>query len=162
MEFAEEKTEILEFGRFARQNRERKGQGKLDTFDVLGFTFYCEMDGKKQFFRCRVKTSRKKLRSKIKTMKELIMNHRTKTLEWIFKTINAKMRGHYQYYGVTDNIRKVKIFLCITRNLLFKWLNRRSQKWDYTWESFNNGLLRTFLLLEPSIKVSLFYRWVWI
>lgn len=42
--------------------------------------------------------------------------------------------------------------------MLFKWLNRRSQKRSYTWETFNNGLLRTFPLLEPSIKVSLFYR----
>ena len=158
LELAEEKTKILEFGRFARQNRERRGKGKPDTFDFLGFTFYCGMDGKKQFYRCRVKTSRKKLRSKIKAMKEWIMNHRTLPLEWIFKTINAKLRGHYQYYGVTDNTREVKVFLCITKKLLFKWLNRRSQKRSYTWENFNNGLLKTFPLLEPKIKVSLFYR----
>ena len=55
-------------------------------------------------------------------MKEWIMNHRTLPLEWIFKTINAELRGHYQYYGVTDNIREVKTFLCITKKLLFKWL----------------------------------------
>lgn len=47
------------------------------TYDFLGFTFYCGMDGKKQFFRCRVKTSKKKLRSKIKLMKEWIKDHRT-------------------------------------------------------------------------------------
>ena len=158
LELAEEKTKVLEFGRFARQNRERRGQGKPDTFDFLGFTFYCGMDGKKQFFRCRVKTSKKKLRSKIKAMKEWIMNHRTLPLEWIFKIINAKLRGYYQYYGVTDNTREVKSFLCITKKLLFKWLNRRSQRRSYTWETFNNGLLRTFPLLEPRIKVSLFYR----
>lgn len=86
------------------------------------------------------------------------MSHRTLPLEWIFKTINAKLRGHYQYYGVTDNTREVKSFLCIKKKLLFKWLNRRSQKRSYTWETFNNGLLHTFPLLEPSIKVSLFYR----
>ena len=116
LELAEEKTKALEFGRFARQNRERRG------------------------------------------MKEWIMNHRTLPLEWIFKIINAKLRGYYQYYGVTDNTREVKSFLCITKKLLFKWLNRRSQRRSYTWETFNNGLLRTFPLLEPRIKVSLFYR----
>ena len=116
------------------------------------------MDGKKRFYRCRVKTSKKKLRSKIKAMKEWIMKHRTLPLEWIFKTINAKLRGHYQYYGVTDNTREVKTFLCITKKLLFKWLKRRSQKHGYTWETFNNGLLKTFPLLEPSIKVSPFCR----
>ena len=158
LELAEEKTKVLEFGRFARQNRERRGQGKPETFDFLGFTFYCGMDGKKQFFRCRVKTSKKKLRSKIKGMKEWIMNHRTLPLEWIFKTINAKLRGHYQYYAVTDNTREIKAFQCITKKLLFKWLNRRGQRRSYTWKTFNDGLLRTFPLLEPSIKVSLFYR----
>ena len=158
LELAEEKTKILEFGRFARQNRERRGEGKPNTFDFLGFTFYCGMDGRKQFFRCRVKTSRKKFRSKIKAMKEWIKRNRTKPLEWLFKMVNAKLRGHYQYYGVTDNTREVKNFLNRTRSLLFKWLNRRSQKRSYTWETFNNGLLRTFPLLEPKVKVSLFYR----
>ncbi len=45
-----------------------------------------------------------------------------------------------------------------TKWLLYKWLNRRSQKRSYTSDTFFNGLLRTFPLLEPSIKVSLFYR----
>lgn len=76
----------------------------------------------------------------------------------IFKTVNAKLRGLYQYHRVTDNTRDVKNFQSQTKWLLFKWLNRRSQKKSYTVETFYNGLLRTFPLLEPSIKVSLFYR----
>lgn len=62
------------------------------------------------------------------------------------------------YVVSEDEITSVKSFLCITKKLLFKWLNRRSQKHSCTWETFNNGLLKTFPLLEPSIKVSLFYR----
>ena len=116
------------------------------------------MDGKKEFFRCRVKTSKKKLRSKIKAMKEWIKVHREMPLEQIFKTVNAKLRGHYQYYGVTDNTMEVKNFLMQTKWLQFKWLNRRSQRRSYTKDTFFNGLLRTFPLLEPSIRVSLFYR----
>ena len=158
LELAEEKTKILEFGRFARQNRKARGERKPDTFDFLGFTFYCGMDGKKRFFRCRVKTSRKKFRSKIREMKEWIKAHRTMPLEQIFKTVNAKLRGHYQYYGVTDNTREVKNFQTRTKWLLFKWLNRRSQRRSYTLDTFFNGLLRTFPLLEPRITVSLFYR----
>ena len=158
LELAEEKTKILEFGRFARENRERRGEGKPETFDFLGFTFYCGMDTKKQFFRCRVKTSRKKFRSKVKAMKEWIKRYRNAPLEWIFKTVNAKLRGHYQYYGVTDNTKEVKGYLQCTKWLLYKWLNRRSEKRSYTIETFYNGLLRTFPLLEPNIKVSLFYR----
>lgn len=62
------------------------------------------------------------------------------------------------YVVSEDEITSVKSFLCITKKLLFKWLNRRSQKHSCTWETFNNGLLKTFPLLEPSIKVRLFYR----
>ena len=158
LELAMEKTKVLEFGRFARKNRERRGVGKPETFDFLGFTFYCGYNGKKEFFRCRVKTSKKKFRSKIKAMKDWIKKHRTANLEYIFKMVNAKLRGHYQYYGVTDNTREVKSFLEQTKWLLYKWLSRRSQRRSYTVETFFNGLLKTFPLLEPKIRVSLFYR----
>lgn len=158
LELANEKTKMLEFGRFAKENRKQRGERKPETFDFLGFTFYCGLDGKKQFFRCRVKTSKKKFRSKIKAMKEWIKSHRTMSLELMFKTINAKLRGHYQYYGVTDNTKEVKNYLIQTKWLLFKWLNRRSQRKSYTVDTFFNGLLRTFPLLEPNIRVSLFYR----
>lgn len=158
LELAMEKTKILEFGRFAKENRNRRGEGKPETFDFLGFTFYCGMNGKKEFFRCKVKTSNKKFRSKIKVMKEWIKNNRTMELKELFRIVNAKLRGHYQYYGVTDNTNKIKSFQNQTRMWLFKWLNRRSQKKSYTLENFYNGLLRTFPLLEPSIRVSLFCR----
>ena len=158
LELAEEKTKILEFGRFAKKNRRNRGEGKPETFDFLGFTFYCGMNGKKEFYRCRVKTSKKKFRSKIRTMKEWIKNHRTMPLEELFKKINEKLRGHYQYYGVIDNTREMKNYLSQTKWLLYKWLNRRSQKRSYTLETFHNGLLRTFPLEEPIIKVRLFYR----
>ena len=158
LELAEEKTKILEFGQYARENRERKELGKPETFDFLGFTFYCGMDIKKRFYRCKVKTSRKKLSSKIRAMKEWIKNHRNLPLKVIFKTVNAKLRGHYQYYGVTDNARDIRLYLENTKRLLHKWLNRRSQKRSYTWDAFSNGLLKTFPLSEPNIKVSLFRR----
>ena len=158
LELAEEKTKILEFGKFATQNRKAVGKGKPDTFDFLGFTFYCGMDKKKRFYRCKVKTSKKKLRSKIKSMKEWIKTNRILPLEEIFKTVNMKLRGHYQYYGVTDNSKELKNYLAQTKCLLYKWLNRRSGRRSYTWENFNGGLLRTFPLLEPKIRISLFYR----
>lgn len=158
LELAMDKTKTLEFGRFAKENRETRGEGKPETFDFLGFTFYCGMDSKKTFFRCRVKTSRKKFRSKMKAMKEWIKLHRTMELKDLFKIVNAKLRGHYQYYGVTDNTKDIKRFQIQTAWLLFKWLNRRSQKRSYTLDAFFNGVLRTFPLVEPSIKVSLFYR----
>lgn len=160
LELAEEKTKILEFGRFARENRKTRGEGKPETFDFLGFTFYCGKANRKGFFRCRVKTARKKFISKIKAMKEWIKAHRTTPLKELFKTLSAKLRGHYQYYGVTDNTESIKSFYTQTQWLLYKWLNRRSQKRSYTIQTFFDGLLRTFPLPEPKIYVSLFYRQV--
>ncbi|UZW15164.1 reverse transcriptase domain-containing protein [Clostridium pasteurianum] len=158
LELALEKTKILEFGRFSRRNRANRGLGKPKTFDFLGFTFYCSENGKKEFFRCKVKASKKKLRSKIKTMKEWIKNNRIMPVGQLIKKINQKLRGHYQYYGVTDNTRSVKSYQNVVKWLMFKWLNRRSQRRSYTLDAFYNGLLKTFPLLEPTTNVSLFYR----
>jgi hypothetical protein len=158
LELAMEKTKILEFGRFAKVNRAMRGLGKPETFDFLGFTFYCSEDGTKRFFRCKVKTSQKKFRSKCKIMKEWIKKNRIMPVGELIKKINQKLRGHYQYYGVTDNTRGVKSFQNAVKWTLFKWLNRRSQKRSYSIDTFYNGLLRTFPILEPTISVSLFYR----
>ncbi len=158
LELAPEKTKILEFGRFAKENRARRGEGRPETFVFLGFTFYCSENANKSFFRCKVKTSSKKLRSKLKSMKMWIKRNRTMPVKELIKKINQKLRGHYQYYGVTDNMRSVKSYLNAVTCLLYKWLNRRSQRKSYNVDGFFNGLLKTFPLLEPSIKVSLFYR----
>lgn len=158
LELAMDKTKILEFGRFARHNREMRGEGKPETFDFLGFTFYCSENGDNKFFRCKVKTSRKKFCSKVKAMKEWIKKNRTMPVEPLIKKLNQKLRGHYQYYGVTDNTKSVKGFVNQAKWLLFKWLNRRSQKRSYSVDTFFNGLLKTFPIIEPTVKISLFYR----
>lgn len=158
LELALEKTKILEFGRFAKQSRTRRGLGKPETFDFLGFTFYCSENRKKEYFRCKVKTSKKKFRSKVKRIKEWIKYNRIMPVGEMIKSLNRKLRGHYQYYGVTDNTKSVKSYLNVVTWTLYKWLNRRSQKRSYTADTFFNGLLKTLPLLEPKINISLFYR----
>ncbi len=158
LELALEKTKIIEFGRFARINRTEKGLRKPETFDFLGFTFYCGIDRNARYFSCKVKTCRKKFISKVKIMGKWIKRNQDIPLEELFKRINQKLRGHYQYYSVTDNIKCVQKFLYWTKMLLYKWLNRRSQRTSYTLDSFSKGLLATFPLLEPKVSVSIFYR----
>jgi len=158
LEVAPEKTKILEFGRFADRNRKARGEGKPETFNFLGFTVYCSSDGYKGFFRCKVKTSKKKFRSKIKAMKEWIKLNRNMKVGELIAKVNQKLAGHYQYYGVTDNIREVKNFQHAVKWLLFKWLNRRSQRRSYNLKEFYEGLLRTLPIREPKITVNLFYR----
>jgi group II intron reverse transcriptase/maturase len=157
LEVAIEKTKILEFGRFAKENRKKRGEGKPETFDFLGFTFYCSEDSTKQFYRCKVKTSRKKKRSKLKATKEWIKRNRNIPVSLLIAKLNQSLRGYYQYYAVTDNMLEVKRFLNAVTWLLYKWLNRRSQKRSYNIDRFYNGLLKSHPLIEPTIKVSLFY-----
>jgi group II intron reverse transcriptase/maturase len=158
LELSPDKTKILELGRFAKHNRENRGEGKPETFDFLGFTFYCGENGDGRFFRCKVKTSRKKFRSKVQAMKEWIRENRTLPVGELIKKLNQKLKGHYQYYGVTDNTKSVKSFQNIAKWTLFKWLNRRSQKRSYSIRAYLEGVLKTYPMLEPTIKVSLFYR----
>ena len=158
LEVAPDKTKILEFGRFAADNRKERGKRKPETFDFLGFTFYCGTDSRKKFFRCRVKSSSDRMRRKIREMKEWIKWNRTMKVSDLIGKLNQKLRGYYQYYAVTDNINSVRYYLNAVKWLLFKWLNRRSQKRSYTTKAFFKGLLVSCPLLEPRIKVSLFYR----
>ena len=159
LEVAPDKTKTLEFGRFAKVNRKNREEGKPETFDFLGFTFYCGQDSEKKFFRCRVKSSSKRMRRKIKEMKDWIKHNRAvKVSDMIYK-LNQKLRGYYQYYAVTDNLISVKKYLNAVKLLLYKWLNRRSQKRSYNLNTFFNGLLKSNPLIEPHIKVSLFYQW---
>lgn len=155
---AEEKTRILEFGRYATGNRKKRGESKPETFSFLGFTFYCSKDARRVFFRVKVKTDRKKLVSKLKKLNIWLKEHRHYRLQAIIERINQSLRGHYQYYGVTDNTKSLERFLHMAKALLFKWLNRRSQRHSYTWEKFNKHIMVILPLLQPRIKVSLFYR----
>ncbi|MCD7815009.1 MAG: group II intron reverse transcriptase/maturase [Lachnospiraceae bacterium] len=158
LELAEDKTRILEFGRFAVTDRKSRGQGKPETFDFLGFTFYCSTDRQKKFFRCKVMSSAKRMRTKLKAMNKWIKDNRNMRLDQLIKRINDRLRGYYQYYCVTDNIKRVVRFYDSTQDFLFKWLNRRSQRRSYTWDTFANGLLRTYPLIRPKIKVNLYLR----
>jgi RNA-directed DNA polymerase len=158
LELALEKTKILEFGRFAKENREARGDGKPETFHFLGFTLYCSVDSRNGFFRVKVKSNWKKIVSKLKKLNEWLKEHRHFEVKNITKRINQSLTGHYHYYGVTDNAKSLERFRQMVISLLYKWLNRRSQKRSYTWDTFSKGLLVTFPIVQPKIYVSLFYR----
>lgn len=150
------KTKVLEFGRDAERHAQGRGE-KPGTFEFLGFTHYPSRtrDGKR--FRMKRVTSRKKFRAKLVTFKEWLKHERMKPTEWIMRKVGLKLRGHYQYYGVTDNYRGVSRFYYEVKKLLHKWMNRRSQRRSYTWDAFGE-LLKKFPLPKPRVQVHLFYR----
>ena len=148
------KTKVMEFGRFAIQNAKRRG-GRAETFDFLGLTHYCgtKRDGKG--FRMKRVTARKKFIAKLKIFKEWLKKVRNLKTKELWATAKAKLRGHYNYYGVTDNLRGIIRFGKEVKNLLFKWLNRRGKKNCLNWEKFHE-MLKRFPLPQPRIRVSMF------
>lgn len=138
LEIAEEKTKIMEFGRFAEERRHKRGEGKPETFDFLGFTHYCSKS-KNGKFRVKRKTSRKKFKAKLKHFAEWLYQNMHTEIGELIKKINVKLVGYYRYYGVTDNTNRIHAFGYYIRRKLFEILNRRSQKKSLTWEGFANS-----------------------
>ena len=101
------------------------------------------------------KTSGKKFRKKVKAMKVWLYRHRDTPLKLIMKTVNMKLVGHYRYYGVSFNSRWIANFWFQTRELLFKILNRRSNRRSYTRAEFVD-MLKYYPLATPKVYVSLF------
>lgn len=152
------KTKVLAFGPNAAKRAKREGKKKAETFDFLGFTHYCSRtrDGKR--FRMKRVTARKKLRAKLAAFKQWLKENRAKmTTRELWEKVCTKLRGHYGYYGVTDNSPGIGRFYDEAKRLLFKWLNRRSQRKGMTWERFNL-MDERFPLPRPRIRVSMFAR----
>lgn len=152
LDIADEKTKIMAFGRRAGEGQE--DGGKPGTFDFLGFTHYCSK-GRKGQFRVKRKTCAKKFRASLARCKDWLRQNRNTPAVILMSLLRIKVLGHYRYYGVTDNIRSLKQFGYEVVKLLYKWLNRRSQK-----KSFNTDKFRLFLekhpLPQPMIYVNVY------
>ena len=154
LEMEENKTRLIEFGRFAAENRRKRGEGKPETFTFLGFTHYCSVSAKGRF-RVKRKTSKKKFAKKCRELNITIREMRTMKLTDIIFKLNQILIGYYHYYGITDNYRGIASMKDKIERMLFYWLNRRSQKKSYTWEGFHE-LLKRFPLAKPKIYVRIY------
>jgi hypothetical protein len=133
------KTRRISFGRFERENAQRQSR-RANTFDFLGFTHYCDTSRKGNFKVGRT-TSRKKFTAKCREMNRWLKDIRNAvpTKDW-WKILQAKIRGHYQYYGISENYAGVRRFYNATIRMVRKWMNRRSQKRKMSWEGFTEYL----------------------
>ena len=150
----EDKSRLIEFGRFAEENRRRRGEGKPETFTFLGFTHYCSRsrNGK---FRVKRRTSKKKFTKKCKEVHRTIRGMMTWKLPDIIYRLNQILVGYFHYYGITDNSRQIERFRFEVMKSLFYWLNRRSQKKSYNWEQFN-AMMKVYPLAPAKIYVSIY------
>lgn len=154
LELEPTKTRVVEFGRFAVQNAKGRGE-RAETFDFLGLTHYCGTRKNGKGFRMKRVTARKKFTAKLKDFKEWLRKARTMKTKELWDIARAKLRGHYAYYGVTDNLSGIKRFGEEVKKLLFKWLNRRGKRGCLNWQKFGE-MLKRFPLPKPRITVSMF------
>lgn len=127
----EDKTKMVNF------SKEKARQGaKQETFDFLGFTFYFGKS-RQGFIIPMLKTSGKRYRAKLKRVNEWVCQVRNRhSLREIWKIFCSKIRGHTQYYGVSFNMSNVEKFLYESKRIMFKGLNRRSQRKSFNWDKF--------------------------
>lgn len=147
LEIATDKTRILPFGRF-------KGK-KEDKFTFLGFDFHNgkTINGK---YRTHIKSSVKKLKVKRQNLKEWARKNMHNPTEDIMTTLNRKLEGHYNYYGINGNYCSIKKFFTYAKYTMFRVFNRRSQKRHMKYEDFER--IWKYYINLPRIKVNL---WGW-
>jgi RNA-directed DNA polymerase len=138
------KTRLLAFGRSALPSRPDAPQPA--TFDFLGFTHICTRSRRGQFT-IHVRTMRKRLRRSVKAVAQWCQLHRHDPVKNQAAALNAKLRGHYQYYGRPTNYRSLWRFYRLVRRLWHKWLNRRTRGNPLDWDRFAQLLKRHPLLL---------------
>jgi len=156
LQLALNKTKIIEFGRFAARDRDKRGEGKPETFSFLGFTHYCSKNRKGKF-RMKRKTDIKKFRTKVKAFNVWIKSTRNiYRISELFRQTKPKLLGHYAYYGITDNSVMIRNYYDRVVRLLHKWLNRRSQRKSFSLTTFKLYLKHNPLPL-PRICVNIFY-----
>lgn len=144
-----QKTHAISFGRYEKENAQRTGR-RANTFDFLGITHYIGTSrwGK---FKVGRKTSKKRFRRSCVAMNRWLSSMRNRlSLKELWGQLKAKMNGHYAYYGVSDNSRSLNGYYQIVKRMIFKWINRRSQRTSMNWSKFT-AYLKRFPLPKPRI-----------
>src|SRR5262245_26465753 len=146
-----EKTRLIEFGRFAAERRQRRGLGKPETFNFLGFTFIC---GKTRAgkFQIQRKTRRDRMRAKLKRIKEELWRRMHQPIPLQGSWLRRVVQGYFNYHAVPTNARALGVFRHHVTDLWRRTLRRRSQTDRITWARMTklaNDFLPTPIILHP-------------
>lgn len=154
LELHPDKTRVISFGRYERENAGNKNR-RPNTFGFLGLTHYCGTSRRGKYLVGR-KTEAKRFRKKLKEVKTWLKKKRNElTLSEIWKTVASKLRGHYQYYGISGNFRSIAKYYQCVKDLACKWLNRRSQRRSFNRKRFAE-YLKKYPLPKPRIVHQLY------
>jgi RNA-directed DNA polymerase len=134
LELHPEKTRLLEFGPFAAENRRRRGQGKPETFNFLGFTHICGKKRSNGRFTVVRQTIRKRLQAKLGEVKAELWRRMHDPIPEVGKWLGSVVGGHIRYYGVPMNSPALHVFRFQVGWLWHRALSRRSQKGRLLWD----------------------------
>ena len=152
LEVADDKTKIIKFGRKEWKNR-KSHKEKTNSFTFLGFTHYLGTT-RKGWFSVRHKTAKQNLQRKLTSLKEWLKQIRNMVplRDW-WPLIKAKLLGHYRYYGISGNYYSINQFYRQVISMVFKWINRRSQKKSMNWQQYLQ-----YLSWNPLPKPKIYYQ----
>lgn len=150
LELHPDKTRLIEFGRFAAANRKKRGQGKPETFEFLGFTHYCTKRRSDGGFTIRRKTIAKKMRAKLERVKQDLRRKISLPVAIQGRWLGSVVRGHLNYYAVPGNAVALNAFRRQVIKMWLKTLRRRSQKGrNLTWTRFKRWIDQWI----PSVRI---------
>lgn len=137
-----EKTRLIEFGRYAASNRAKRGAGKPEAFNFLGFTHHCGTRRSDGEFALRRVSIAKRVRAFLQAVKTDLQ----KRYEWSVARqgswLRSQVRGYFQYHGIPGNITALETVRREINRMWLKVLRRRSQKTDTTWQKLNRWVKR--------------------
>jgi RNA-directed DNA polymerase len=145
-----DKTCLLEFGRFAAGDRKRRGEGKPETFNFLGFTHICARKRSNGMFTVRRQTMRKRLQAKLNEVRTELQRRMHAPIPAMGQWLRSVVSGHFRYYGVPMNLPALQIFRFRVGWLWHRALSRRSQNGRVTWDRMR-PLIDRWL---PTVRVS--------
>jgi RNA-directed DNA polymerase len=135
------KTRLIEFGRFANQNRRSEGKCKAETFSFLGFVHICSQTRRGRFKVLR-QTIRKNMQSKLQEVKAELRRRMHDPIPEVGNWLKSVIIGHNRYYGVPGNIPALDAFRYHVTKHWYRVLRRRSQRTRFTWERMNRLINR--------------------
>jgi group II intron reverse transcriptase/maturase len=152
LELHPDKTRLIEFGRYAAERRKKRGEGKPETFNFLGFTHICGRSRETGYFTVHRKTMGKRMAAKLKDIQQKLRQRMHAkigdTTEWLISVV----RGYFQYHAVPDNEERLKGFRNDVLRMWLRLLRRRSQRSRWPWQNFQERLgakLPSVAILHP-------------
>jgi RNA-directed DNA polymerase len=140
LELHPDKTRLIEFGRYAAEDRKKRGEGKPETFNFLGFTHICGRSRKRGYFTVYRKTMGKRMAAKLKEVHAKLRQRMHAPTPETGKWLASVVRGYCQYHAVPDNEERLKAFRTELQRLWLRQLRRQSQRSKWTWERFQKRL----------------------